>query len=162
MVWGLWGVAALIIFVAVWVVWLRAWLYCKEWAWTKKFFRAIEPIEITLWKKSETILWGRFQQLLGLLLAVLAWIGAIDLSPFLTFIPEKWRPVVAAIPAIALAVNGLLTELMRWATTKPVEVVAVPEFKPVPPEVRAVVEQADEVKREAVAVVKEAKAEGKL
>lgn len=146
-------VAALI---AVWVIWVRPWMRDKPWA--AGFFAAIEPYEITLWKKSETLFWERSKHVLAVVLALLPQIGAFDPTPFIGFIPEDQRWWVILIPSACLALDGLVGEMLRNRTTKPVEVVALPEDKP--PEVAAAVARAEAATDRAVVAVETAKAQG--
>lgn len=142
--------------VAVWVVWVRPAIRDKPWA--AGFFAKIEPFEIALWKKSETIFWERSKHAFAVALAVLPQIGVFDPTPFIGFIPEKHRWWVILIPSVALALDGLVGEMLRNRTTKPVEVVALPEDKP--PEVAAAVARAEAATDRAVVAVETAKATG--
>src|SRR6266576_5965272 len=67
----------------------RSWLKTKPWA--SGFFSAIEPWEIFLYKKSETILWARFKMLVGSLLTILTVLGEIDLTPVMPLVPEQYQ-----------------------------------------------------------------------
>lgn len=110
-----------VIWFALWVTIVRPFLRTRDWAWSQAMFRIIEPIEIWLWNKSETILWARFQAVVALLLAFLPWIGAIDVTPWLTAIPEQHHWWVKLIPVGALALNSLVTEVLRRDTTMPLK-----------------------------------------
>lgn len=143
--------AVLTVLVALYAIWGRRWLKAKTWPWSIKFFQATEPAEIALWGKSETLLWTRFVSLVGILYAFLSWLGALDVSPFLILLPEKWRPWLTAAPFAAVALGGLIGEILRRGTTKPLELVAVPDRAPLA--VREAVEHADLVGQEAVAEV---------
>lgn len=136
----------------------REWLKTKPWA--QGFFEWAEPIEIALFKKSETILFARLKVVTGFILTILTQIGAINLAPFMPFVPEKYQTwvtiAVNCIPML-LSIIGVIDEWLRNRTTKPIELVAVPEAT-APPEVKAAIAQADAAKAEAVAVVQEAKA----
>ncbi len=139
----------------------RSWLKSKPWA--AGFFAWIEPFEIFLFKKSETILFARIKILTGLLLTVLTQIGEIDLSPFMPFVPEAYQHYVnAAVNALPLIISvmGWADERLRNTTTKPIELVAVPDKVVAASEKLTVaVENADAAKAVAVqAVVAEAKA----
>lgn len=142
----------------------RAWL--QEKAWAKGFFAWIEPIEIALFKKSETILIGRLLWLGGLIvtfydgLAVFA--RSLDLTPLTTrifdlaHVPLDMRGMVTAALVTAL---GYLINWLRKRVTKPVELVAVPDKVAAEnPKVAEAIAMADATKTEAVAVVAEAKA----
>jgi hypothetical protein len=91
---------------------------------------------------------------------VLTQFGAIDLTPLMPFVPEQYAGIVHIIfnflPLI-ITLIGALDEKLRNATTKPVELVAVPEAT-APPEVKAAIAQADAAKQDAVAVVAQSKA----
>ena len=156
----LWFLAYFILFLIAWVVRLREWLRCKPWPWSQKLFAAIEPIEIALWNKSETILWARFKVLFAVLYSLLQMIGTFDMTVVLPFIPEKHRWWITALPPLALAADGVIQEALRRYTTKPVALVEVPDYTPVPAAVREAVAMSDSTKLEAVAVVKEAQKEG--
>ena len=136
----------------------REWLKSKPWA--QGFFDFVEPIEITLFKKSETILFARLKIITGLVLTLLTQIGTINLAPLIPFVPEKYQTWVNigvnALPLV-LSLVGMIDEWLRNRTTKPIELVAVPEAT-APPEVKAAIAQADAAKQEAVAVVQESKA----
>src|SRR5688572_31914363 len=89
---------SLTLVVALYVIWGRKWLKAKTWPWSKRFFELTEPIEIALWQKSETILWSRFLQLMGAVAAALTWFGALDVTPFVALVPEKYQPWLLAAP----------------------------------------------------------------
>lgn len=135
----------------------RAWLKSKSWA--QGFFAWVEPIEIALFKKSETILFARLLSGLGAILTVLTQLGEINLTPLMPFVPEKYQAVVNVafncLPLLITAV-GWMVEKLRNRTTKPIELVAVPESA-TPPEVKEAIEVAEIAKVQAVEAVKEAK-----
>lgn len=106
--------------VACYVVWLRPWLRDKSWA--QRFFARIEPVEIALWKKSESILWARFLQAVGLAVPLLQLIGAVDITPYLTIVPEGYAPYLLLVVFVA----GQIGEKLRKDTTKPLDIVALP------------------------------------
>jgi hypothetical protein len=138
----------------------RDWLKTKLWA--QGFFEFIEPIEIFVYKKSETILVARSLQGLGAILTVLTWIGSIDITPIMPLVPEKYQPYVhAAMSFLPLVLNalGAIVERLRNQTTKPLELVAVPDkVVAETPKIAEAVAMADATKQEAVAVIEEAKA----
>jgi hypothetical protein len=138
----------------------RDWLKTKPWA--HGFFEFIEPIEIFIYKKSETILVARSLQGLGAILTVLTWIGSIDITPIMPLVPEKYQPYVhAAMSFLPLVLNalGAIVERLRNQTTKPLELVAVPDkVVAETPKIAEAVAMADATKIEAVAVIEEAKA----
>lgn len=151
------GLAALL---TVYALWLRPWLKTKDWA--KPFFARVEPLEIALFKNSETILFARLKVAIGLLLAALTYLSTIDISPVLPLLPEAWRPHAQAVMALLpllLSLVGMADERLRNTTTKPLELVALPlESKPVPPQVAIAVAEADMAKEAAVEVVKQREA----
>lgn len=136
----------------------REWLKTKSWA--EGFFAWVEPIEIALYKKSETILVARLKMFAGLVVTLLTQIGSIDLTPLMPFVPEKYEPFVrVAFNAMPMIITflGLIDERLRNGTTKPLELVAVPDK--VVAEVPAIAEAiaiADQAKVEAVAEIKQA------
>jgi len=151
----------LALFVAV-LLWYaiqgRDWLKTKPWA--EGFFAWIEPIEIVLFKKSPTILFARLKIVTGLALTALTQVGAINLTPIMPFVPEKYQSWVNfAINSIPLAISliGMADEWLRNRTTRPVELVAIAD-KDVTPAVADIIAKADEVKTEAPVVVAQAKA----
>lgn len=148
------AVLILIAFVAVYVVWLRPWLRTKAWA--DGFFRLLEPVELHLWRKSETILWSRFLQVIGGAVPLLQFIGAIDITPYIAIVPVEKQPYLL----LFIFLCGQIGVLLRERTTKPLEVVALPENKP--PEVEAAIARAEGANDRAVASVEKAKAEGSV
>ena len=138
----------------------REWLKSKEWS--QGFFAWIEPVEIALYKKSHTILIARLKMLSGVILTTLTQIGAIDLTPIMPFVPDKYEPYVRAafnLLPLVLTLMGAVDEKLRNATTKPIELVAIPEKTVAEnPELAAVIEVAEIAKAEAVQVVVEARA----
>lgn len=143
----------LTILVGFYAIWGRKWLKAKTWPWSMRFFAAVEPVEILLWGKSETILWSRFLQLMGGLYALLTWLGALDVTPFLILMPDSWRPWVTAAPFAAVVIGGIVQEILRRGTSQPLELVAVSDNASV--EVKLAIHAADVVKKEAMAVVVE-------
>ena len=127
----------------------RAWLKQKPWA--QGFFAAIEPIEIRLYKKSETILWARLKMLVGVALTVLTYLGTIDLTPLMPFVPEDHRATLQALfnlLPMVITLVGMADEKLRNTSTRPIELVALPD--------KVVAD--NPFVAEAVAVVAEAKA----
>lgn len=138
----------------------RSWLKSKSWA--QGFFAWIEPIEIALYKKSETLLFGRLLWFGGALvtgydmLAVFA--SSLDLTPLtaraLSGIPEDMRGLVVSA---AFAGIGLVISWLRKRVTQPIEIVSIAD-KDVTPKVAEAIAMADQTKVEAVAAVADAKA----
>lgn len=136
----------------------RAWLKARPWA--QGFFAFIEPIEIALFRKSETILFARLKMLTGLVLTLLTQIGSIDLTPIMPFVPDGYEPIVRVafnlLPLIITLV-GWMDESLRKTTTKPIELVAVPDkVVAETPALAEAVAMAEVAKFEAVAEVKQA------
>ena len=139
----------------------RDWLKKKSWA--AGFFARIEPAEILLFRKSQTILVGRMFWLGGGLVtlydAVAVYASSLDLTPIttrvLSGVPEDMRGLV--VSAI-FGLIGLMINWLRQRTTKPLETVAVKDK--VIAENPEVFAAADETKAAAVEVAKvsEAKA----
>jgi len=138
----------------------RAWLKTKSWA--NGFFAWIEPIEIVLYRKSETLLFARLKILTGIILAALTNIGTIDLTPIMPFVPEKYVGFVQAafnLLPLTISLVGWADQRLRNTTTLPIEIVAVPDKVVAEnPKVAEAVAMADSTKTEAVAAVAEAKA----
>jgi hypothetical protein len=152
------------IVVAVLLTWYavsgRDWLKSKPWPWVQRFFAWIEPIEIKLFKKSQTILFARLKIVSGLILTGLTQAGTINLSPFMPLVPDEYQfyvnVAVNSLP-IALSVMGWIDELLRNKTTAPLELVAIAE-KDKTPEVEEAIAMADQTKTEAVEAVAQATA----
>ena len=133
----------------------RPWLKSKPWA--AKFFEWIEPLELLLFKNSETILFARLKILTGVVLTLLTQLGSIDLTPIMPYIPEAHRGLVQFalnLMPLGLTLVGMLDERLRNGTTKPLELVALPVTKPLPPAIEEAVAIAEQAKVEAVAEVK--------
>ena len=134
----------------------RSWLKSKPWA--HGFFAFVEPLEIAFYKKSETILFARLKMLTGLILTLLTQIGTIDLAPLMPFVPDQYEGLFKAVfnlLPLTITVIGWMDERLRKSTTKPIELVAVPEAT-ITPEVAETLAVADMAKAEAVAAVKAA------
>lgn len=141
----------------------RAWLKTKPWA--QEFFALIEPAEIKLFKKSETILFARLLSFLGVVLTFLTQIGEINITPLLPFVPDKYALIVqgaySCLPLI-ISLFGGMVEWLRNRTTKPLELVAVPDkVVAESPKLTEAVAMADATKTEAVQVAVQATAEAK-
>ena len=159
----LYAIAILIVVaILVYALWGRAWL--KQQTWAQGFFAAIEPLEIFLFKKSETILVGRLLWVGGLFVtaydALALFASRLDLTPVTTrlfdflHVPPDMRGLTATA---ALALIGQVVIWLRKRTTKPVEVVAVAQ-KDITPAVAQALVAAEATKQEAVAAVIDAKA----
>jgi hypothetical protein len=147
----------LVVLIVVWyAAYGREWLKAKPWA--AGFFAAVEPLEIMLYKKSETILFARLKMVTGLLLTALTMLGGIDLTPIMPFVPDQYHGTVRAIINLlpmAITLVGMMDERLRNTTTKPLELVAIPEAQPMSPQVAIAVADAELAKETAVAVVKQ-------
>lgn len=126
------------------------------------FFAKIEPIEIALWKKSETILFARLKMVAGVLLMFLTQLGTIDLTPLMPLVPDEYEPYVRLafnmLPLVLTAL-GVVDERLRRDTGTPLDIVALPEaVVAASPGIQQVVANAEQVKAEAVAMMPEAKA----
>lgn len=156
--------AIVVILIFVLLLWYalkgRAWLKTKSWA--QGFFAWIEPIEIALYKKSETILFARLKIVTGLVLAALTNIGTIDLTPIMPFVPDKyagWVHVAFNLLPLTISMVGWADQRLRNTTTLPIEITAVPDKVVAEnPKVAEAIAMADQTKVEAVAVVNDAKA----
>lgn len=141
---------------------LRPWL--KKQAWAQRLFAWIDPIELALFKKSETILVGRLLWLGGLIVtaydAIAVFVSSLDLTPVTTRIFD-WLHVPPDMRNLSvtafIGIIGLIINRLRKTTTKPLELVAVPNAA-VTPQVAQTMAAAEEAKQEAVAAVQEAKA----
>jgi hypothetical protein len=137
---------------------LRPWL--KNQAWAQRFFAWIEPIELALYKKSETVLLGRLVWLGGAIVTLydgfLAYFGSINWQPLTTYIFNTMHlpPEMQGL-ALSVLVTGLGVAIvsLRKKTTKPLELVAVPDNK-VSPTAQAAIARADAAKDQAVAAVR--------
>jgi hypothetical protein len=141
----------------------RDWLKAQPWA--HGFFAFVEPIEIFLFKKSETILFARSLQALGGTLSALTWIGSIDVTPLLPLFPEQHAEMVRAFfSVLPLVLNalGAMVEWLRNRTTKPVDQVAVPDkVVAETPGLAQAIAKASDLKVEASAAIAVAVAEAK-
>lgn len=155
-------IVAVLLALALWYALAgRAWL--KRQSWAQGFFAWIEPLEIALYQKSETMLLGRLTWFAGLLVTLYdgaaVFFQSLDLTPVTTRIfdalsvPQDLRGVVGAASLTAL---GLMITWLRKRTTKPLEVVAVPSTAP--PAVAQAVAQVEVSNAIAVAVATDAKA----
>lgn len=154
------GLSALAAVLTWYALWGRDWFKNKPWAaWV---FDWIEPFEIALYKKSETILFARLKMLSGVILMALTQIGTIDLTPIMPFVPDAYEPYVRVafnLLPLVLTLMGVIDEKLRNATTKPIELVAVADKVVAESEKLTVaVEMADAAKDVAVQAVAETKA----
>jgi hypothetical protein len=140
---------------------LRPWL--KKQPWAEGFFTAIEPFEIALFKKSETILVGRLLWVGGLIVTfydgLAVFIHSLDMTPVTTRIFD-WLHIPSDMRSLSLSafvgIIGLIINRLRKTTTKPLELVSVPEAKVTPSAAQAMA-KAEVAKDQAVAAVSEVK-----
>lgn len=127
-------IAELTVEIALYVVVIRPWLRKKEWA--KPFFAGAvtEWIELHLFRKSESLMWARWQMFAGTAITTLQSFGAIDITPLVTvlsfLLPEERRWIAQVIAQgwpMVFSLLGAIGEFQRRDTTKPLELVAVPE-----------------------------------
>src|SRR6185369_9679106 len=124
--------ALIVVLALLYALVLRKWLKARPWA--QGFFSAIEPIEIFFFKKSETVLVGRLVWFGGLLVTAydgfMAYFSSLNFAPLTTrimdflHVPEDLRAVVISAFVTAL---GLAIVRLRKTTTKPLELVALPD-----------------------------------
>ncbi|WNV09942.1 hypothetical protein [Tardiphaga sp. 709] len=146
----------------VYAMWLRPWLKTKTWA--QGFFAWIEPFEVAVFKKSETMLVSRLLELGSLIVggydSIAIFATSYDMTPITTrlfdllHVAPDLRGVAMAGFVFALA---RIMSFLRKRTTKPLEVVAVAS-KDVTPAVAQALVAAEVSKDEAVAAVNDAKA----
>lgn len=152
-------IALIVAVILVYALWGRDWLKAKPWA--APFFEWIEPIEVALFKKSQTILVARTLSVLGPVLTLLTQLGTVDITPLMPFVPEKHQGLVQFVwNLLPLTITGLgmIVEKLRNNTTVPIEIAALPDKALAEkPAVAEVVAKLQDVKAEAVAVVKEEK-----
>lgn len=157
-----WGILiAIFVLIAVYAIWGRPWL--KKQPWAQGFFAAIEPLEIVLFKKSETILVGRLlwvgSSIVTFYDGLAFFVRSLDLTPLTTRIFD-WLQIPPDLRSLSLSafvgIIGLIINRLRKTTTKPLELVAVPAAK-ITPEVASTMAAAEEAKQEAVQAVAEAK-----
>lgn len=97
----------------------RDWL--KAQSWTGSFFTWIEPIEIALWRKSETLLWSRLLMIMGVLPPILQQAESfMGIPGILDILPEKYQGPWT----LSFTVIGVINEILRRTTTLPLSQVA--------------------------------------
>jgi hypothetical protein len=153
--------ALLVALAFIYALILRPWLKGKGWA--QSFFAWVEPIELALFKKSETILVGRLLWVGGLFVTfydgLATFVHSLDITPLTTRIFDWLQipPDMRSLSATAfVGIIGLLINKLRKATTKPLELVAVPDAK-VTPAAAVAMAKAETAKDQAVAAVAEVK-----
>lgn len=136
---------------------LRPWLKKQDWA--QSFFAWIDPLELALFKKSETILVGRLLWVGGAIVTLYdglaTFVHSLDITPITTRIFD-WLQIPPDMRSLSISafvgIVGLMINRLRKTTTKPLELIAVPEAK-VTPAAAAAIAQADAAKDQAVQVV---------
>lgn len=140
---------------------LRKWLVKQPWA--QRFFAWIEPVEIALFKKSETVLVGRTVWLGGAIVTAydgfLAYFSSLNFEPLTTramdflHIPADMRSLTLSAVVTGL---GLAIVRLRKTTTKPLELVSAPQAT-MSFGTKMAMKDAETAKDEAVRAVAEAK-----
>lgn len=122
----------LIVLVVVYALWLRRWL--KQQVWAQPFFNWIEPIELALYRKSETMLFGRLLSLGGAIVtlydAAAQFLPSMDLTPITTRIFDAVglaKDLRGLATTALFAVIGMIITWLRQHTTMPLEQLAAPE-----------------------------------
>lgn len=151
--WFIIAFGVLTLFLLNYVLWFREWLKTRPWPWSQRYFEIIEPLEIFFYGKSETLLWGRWLMLGGTLVPALEAVQLLNIPELIALLPENW---VKYAPLVFTLI-GVIVEIQRRYTTKPLEVVALPTHGNTP-EVVAAVENLEVAKVEAIAAVKIEKA----
>lgn len=149
--------ALIVVFAFVYALVIRKWLKTKTWA--QGYFTAVEPFEIALFKKSETVLVGRLVWFGGLMVTLydgfVAYFSSLNFEPLTTrimdflHIPTDLRGFTLSAFVTAL---GLAIVRLRKTTTKPLELVAVPDAQVTPAAAKAM-DQAETAKDKAVDAV---------
>lgn len=145
------AITIITVLLALYVVWLRPWMRTN--AGGQTLLAKIEPMERMLWWKSESLLWSRFKVFLGTALTVLVGIDWNSVSPIF---PEKYRPILVALPTLFVALDGLMGEPLRRDISKPLEIVAMRTDAPI--EVRVAAAEVAKKSAEVVEAVKETEA----
>ena len=154
-------IAILVIIVCLIVLYAlvgRPWLKTKPLG--QRFLAWVEPVELALFKKSETILMGRLLWIGSLFVSlydgIAVYASSLDLTPITTrlmdflHIPQDLRGLTVSgfLMAIGLMINNL-----RSKVTKPIELVAVSDSAATPQQTAAIA-KADAANSQAVATVK--------
>jgi hypothetical protein len=153
--------ALLVALAFIYALVLRPWL--KKQPWAQGFFASVDTLESALFKKSETILVGRLLWIGGLFVTfydgLATFVHTLDLTPLTTRIfdwlqiPPDMRNLSATA---AIGIIGLLINRLRKTTTKPLDVVALPQSQVTPAAAQAIA-KADDANQQAVQAVAEAK-----
>ena len=153
--------ALLVALAFIYALVLRPWL--KKQPWAQGFFANVDTLESALFKKSETILVGRLLWIGGLFVTfydgLAVFVHSLDITPLTTRIfdwlqiPPDMRNLSATA---AIGIIGLIINKLRKATTKPLDVVALPQAQVTPAAAQAIA-KADVANQQAVQAVAEAK-----
>ena len=155
-------VLALIVALAfIYALVLRPWL--KKQTWAQGFFASVDALESALFKKSETILVGRLLWIGGLFVTfydgLAVFVHSLDITPLTTRIFDWLQvpPDMRNLSATAfIGIVGLLINRLRKSTTKPLDVVALPQSQVTPAAAQAIA-KADHANQQAVQAVAEAR-----
>ena len=152
---------ALLALVLTWyITWGREWFKTTEWG--SRFLSWVEPFELALYRKSQTILFARLKMVSGVILMALTQLGTIDLTPIMPFVPDQYELYVRVafnMLPLVLTLMGAIDEKLRNVTTLPIEIVAVPDKVIAEnPTVAATVADAVSTNVVAIAAIGEAKA----
>lgn len=145
--------AVLAALLVVYALWLRPWLKTRPWA--APFYAWVEPLELALFRNSETILFARLKIVVGVTLTVLTEMGTLDITPMMPLIPEQYRgtaQVAFNLLPLLISVVGMADERLRNTTTQPIELVAVKKDA-LPIQARIAVADAELAKEQAVEIV---------
>lgn len=160
MIWGI--LIAIVVLLLLYALVLRPWL--KKQSWTQGFFASVDGLEATLFKKSETILVGRLLWISGLFVTfydgLAVFVHSLDITPLTTRIFDWLQipPDMRNLSATAfIGIVGLLINRLRKTTTKPLDVVAIPQAQVTPAAAQAIA-QVDAANQQAVQAVNNAKA----
>ncbi len=147
----------------IWALWARNWLKAQPWGWSQALFAWLDPFEVAVYKKSETILVARTKMVVGVVLTMLQQFDGVDITPIMPLLPEKYQgyiQIAINLLPLTLTLIGMMDERLRNTTTQPLELVALSDKELAKPEVAAAVVEATATKEAAVDVVTAAKAEG--
>jgi len=155
------ALALLVALAFIYALLLRPWL--KKQSWAQGFFASVDGIEATLFKKSETILVGRLLWVGGFIVTfydgLATFVHSLDITPLTTRIFDWLQipPDMRNLSATAfIGIVGLLINRLRKTTTKPLDVVALPQAQVTPAAAQAIA-QADAANQQAMQAVTEAK-----
>ena len=153
--------ALLVALAFIYALVLRPWL--KKQSWAQGFFASVDSVESALFKKSETILVGRLLWIGGLFVTfydgLATFVHSLDITPLTTRIFDWLQipPDMRNLSATAMiGIIGLIINKLRKTTTKPLDVVALPQAQVTPAAAQAIA-KVDAANEQAVQAVAEAK-----